>query len=105
MVAFLGEANATLEDAAADILPQGYNIDYTGESRQLRNEGMCIVYRRSVFATHTPNIKRRSERFTVDGVRVVLVAEGHAAAGEADRAMAPQDDRKPDLPEISSIDP
>ncbi len=28
-----------LEDAAARILPQGYRIDYTGESRQLRQEG------------------------------------------------------------------
>ena len=27
-----------LEDAAARILPQGYRIDYTGESRQLREE-------------------------------------------------------------------
>jgi multidrug efflux pump len=28
-----------LEDAAAKILPDGYRIDYTGESRQLRQEG------------------------------------------------------------------
>ncbi len=28
-----------LEDAAAQILPPGYRIDYTGESRQLRQEG------------------------------------------------------------------
>ena len=28
-----------LEDAAAEILPPGYRIDYTGESRQLRQEG------------------------------------------------------------------
>ena len=28
-----------LEDAAAEILPAGYSIDYTGESRQLRTEG------------------------------------------------------------------
>jgi multidrug efflux pump len=35
----LDEALAFLEDAAADILPQGYVIDYTGESRQLRSEG------------------------------------------------------------------
>jgi len=27
-----------LEDEAAKILPQGYKIDYTGESRQLRSE-------------------------------------------------------------------
>jgi multidrug efflux pump len=27
-----------LEDAAAKILPQGYHVDYTGESRQLRQE-------------------------------------------------------------------
>ena len=28
-----------LEDAAAKILPPGYRVDYTGESRQLRQEG------------------------------------------------------------------
>ncbi|MGK0456788.1 MAG: multidrug efflux pump [Zhongshania aliphaticivorans] len=28
-----------LEDAAAEVLPDGYRIDYEGESRQLRNEG------------------------------------------------------------------
>jgi len=35
----LGEALQFLEDEAAKILPQGYTIDYTGESRQLRTEG------------------------------------------------------------------
>jgi multidrug efflux pump len=35
----LDEALTFLEDAAAEILPQGYTIDYTGESRQLRSEG------------------------------------------------------------------
>lgn len=32
-----------LEDEAAKILPQGYMIDYTGESRQLRREGNKFV--------------------------------------------------------------
>ena len=35
----LDEALRFLEDEAAQILPQGYVIDYTGESRQLRSEG------------------------------------------------------------------
>jgi multidrug efflux pump len=35
----LDEALRFLEDEAAKILPQGYIIDYTGESRQLRTEG------------------------------------------------------------------
>ena len=35
----LDEALSFLENAAAEILPQGYNVDYTGESRQLRLEG------------------------------------------------------------------
>ncbi len=35
----LDEALKYLEDEAAKILPQGYKIDYTGESRQLRVEG------------------------------------------------------------------
>lgn len=35
----LDEALSYLEDEAAKFLPQGYVIDYTGESRQLRAEG------------------------------------------------------------------
>ncbi|MBU1546441.1 MAG: efflux RND transporter permease subunit, partial [Proteobacteria bacterium] len=35
----LDEALRYLEDEAATILPQGYALDYTGESRQLRSEG------------------------------------------------------------------
>jgi len=35
----LDEALRFLEDEASRILPQGYTIDYTGESRQLRSEG------------------------------------------------------------------
>ena len=35
----LAEALRFLEDEAAKILPKGYVIDYTGESRQLRTEG------------------------------------------------------------------
>ncbi len=35
----LDQALRFLEDEAAKILPQGYTIDYTGESRQLRTEG------------------------------------------------------------------
>ncbi|MGB7972036.1 MAG: efflux RND transporter permease subunit [Candidatus Deferrimicrobiaceae bacterium] len=35
----LDEALRFLEDEAAKILPKGYVIDYTGESRQLRTEG------------------------------------------------------------------
>jgi multidrug efflux pump len=32
-----------LEEAAADILPDGYSLDYAGESRQLRQEGSTLV--------------------------------------------------------------
>ncbi len=35
----LDEALRFLEDEAAKILPRGYVVDYTGESRQLRSEG------------------------------------------------------------------
>ncbi len=35
----LDQALKSIEDNAAKILPQGYRIDYTGESRQLRKEG------------------------------------------------------------------
>lgn len=39
----LDQALSFLEDEAAKILPQGYMIDYTGESRQLRREGNKFV--------------------------------------------------------------
>jgi multidrug efflux pump len=35
----LNDALKVFEDEGAKILPQGYNLDYTGESRQLRREG------------------------------------------------------------------
>src|SRR5437660_10273450 len=35
----LDRALRLLEDEARTILPQGFNIDYAGESRQLRTEG------------------------------------------------------------------
>jgi multidrug efflux pump len=35
----LDGALAVIEDAAAETLPPGYHVDYTGESRQLRQEG------------------------------------------------------------------
>ncbi|RYV03819.1 multidrug efflux protein [Shewanella sp. OPT22] len=37
------EALASLEQAAAQILPTSYSIDYVGESRQLRQEGNTLV--------------------------------------------------------------
>ncbi|MEW6593353.1 MAG: efflux RND transporter permease subunit [Thermodesulfobacteriota bacterium] len=39
----LDEALRFLEDEAGKILPQGYVLDYTGESRQLRHEGNKFV--------------------------------------------------------------
>ncbi|MCG8017579.1 MAG: efflux RND transporter permease subunit [Candidatus Thiodiazotropha sp. 'RUGA'] len=35
----LDQGLTVLEEAAAEILPPGYGVDYTGESRQLRQEG------------------------------------------------------------------
>jgi multidrug efflux pump len=40
----LDEALRFLEDEALKILPKGYVIDYTGESRQLRSEGNRFLY-------------------------------------------------------------
>jgi multidrug efflux pump len=40
----LDEALRFLEEEAAKILPKGYVIDYTGESRQLRSEGNRFLY-------------------------------------------------------------
>jgi multidrug efflux pump len=39
----LDEALRFLEDEAARILPKGYILDYTGESRQLRTEGNSFI--------------------------------------------------------------
>ncbi|WP_076420469.1 efflux RND transporter permease subunit [Colwellia sp. UCD-KL20] len=36
-------ALATLEKAAADILPRSYRLDYAGESRQIRSEGSTLM--------------------------------------------------------------
>ena len=42
----LGESLAVLEEAAADILPEGFRVDYGGQSRQLRHEssGMLTTF-------------------------------------------------------------
>jgi len=37
------QALSALEDAAKEILPAGYGIDYAGESRQLRKEGNTLI--------------------------------------------------------------
>ena len=39
----LGEALGILEQAAAEILPDGYSVDYSGQSRQFKNEGQQMV--------------------------------------------------------------
>jgi len=38
-----GQALSALEQAASEILPPGYSIDYAGESRQLRQEGSTLL--------------------------------------------------------------
>jgi multidrug efflux pump len=38
-----GEALQILDDAARDILPQGYSVDYAGESRQFKQEGTTML--------------------------------------------------------------
>ena len=39
----LGEALGVLETAAAEILPPGYSVDYSGQSRQYKSEGSELV--------------------------------------------------------------
>lgn len=39
----LDEGLSFLEDTAAEILPDGYRVDYVGESRQLRTEGSTFL--------------------------------------------------------------
>jgi len=38
-----GEALRVLEQAAKDVLPQGYSVDYAGESRQFKQEGAAML--------------------------------------------------------------
>ncbi len=38
-----GEALAVLEQAAKEVLPQGYSVDYAGESRQFKQEGTTML--------------------------------------------------------------
>ena len=38
-----GEALAILDQAAKDVLPQGYSVDYAGESRQFKQEGSGML--------------------------------------------------------------
>jgi multidrug efflux pump len=38
-----GEALAILEQAAKEVLPQGYSVDYAGESRQFKQEGSAML--------------------------------------------------------------
>lgn len=38
-----GEALAILDQAAKDVLPQGYSVDYAGESRQYKQEGSAML--------------------------------------------------------------
>ena len=38
-----GEALAILDQAARDVLPQGYTVDYAGESRQFKQEGSAML--------------------------------------------------------------
>jgi multidrug efflux pump len=39
----LGEALGILEEAASDILPRNYKVDYAGQSRQFKSEGQQLV--------------------------------------------------------------
>ncbi|MHC9086331.1 efflux RND transporter permease subunit [Luteimonas sp. RIT-PG2_3] len=38
-----GDALRVLEQAAAEVLPQGYSVDYAGESRQFKQEGATML--------------------------------------------------------------
>lgn len=39
----LGDALAEMEQIAAEVMPYGYSIDYSGESRQYKREGSALV--------------------------------------------------------------
>ena len=39
----LGEALGVLENAADEVLPSGYSVDYSGQSRQFMKEGSDLI--------------------------------------------------------------
>ena len=39
----LGEALDILDRAAAEVLPQGFSVDYSGQARQFKNEGSALM--------------------------------------------------------------
>ena len=57
--------------------------------RQLRNEGLCIVYRgANVYRTHTPNVKRTSQNIVIDGVPHVRTVT-HTPVGDLEEVGRP----------------
>ncbi|MGT0149518.1 efflux RND transporter permease subunit [Vibrio metschnikovii] len=39
----LGEALAVLDNIAAEVMPAGFSVDYSGQSRQYKSEGQQLV--------------------------------------------------------------
>ena len=39
----LGDVLSFMEDTAAEVLPEGYSVDYAGQSRQFKSEGSALV--------------------------------------------------------------
>ena len=65
-------------------------IPQCAAERQLRNEGCCIVYRTSVFATHTPDVETRTEHLDIDGVPHVRTVH-RTPVGEVSSLRRPAD--------------
>ena len=77
------QALSALEDAAAELLPAGYSIDYAGESRQLRQEGNTLVGRaRTVAGGGVPGAGGAVQQLP----RSAGGAGGFRAAGDIRRA-------------------
>ena len=68
-----------LPDKVPLTMYQGMIPQCTAE-RQLRDQGLCIVHRASVFKTHTPNVRQTTENLEIDGAAHVR-ATTHTPVG------------------------
>ena len=85
-----------MEDEAARILPKGYVIDYTGESRQLRTEGnkflpafnLAVIL---IFLVLAAQFNSFRDPFVIPSI-YMLIARDHGKDREREAAIAEKGD-------------
>lgn len=66
-----------------------YKVPQTRTERMMRNEGMCIVDRRSVFKTHRPNVKVTEKKIR-DGARNLVRTHFETPVGTVSLLLEPE---------------